>query len=222
MITLNGQTLVPDISGALFWEDEATVVVADLHFERASSFAERGRPLPPYDTTATLSALKNALYKFAPKRVICLGDSFHDYAAPDRLSEASVSELRDLTGQQQWIWVAGNHDPDPPAHLGGQVVNDFCLGSLTFRHEAHAQANEGELSGHYHPKATVKTRGRRVTRPCFVTDGIRLILPAFGSFTGGLRVTDPAIRSLLGEPFDVFLLGTDQVHKFPDQALSGS
>ena len=219
MISLNGQSLIPHISGALFWEEEATVIVADLHFEKASHFAMRGRPLPPYDTAATLTALKEALYKFAPKRVICLGDSFHDYAAPDRLSAESVAEIRALTSQQPWIWVAGNHDPDPPAHLGGQVVNDFCLGPLTFRHEAHPDASEGELSGHFHPKATVKTRGRRVTRPCFVSDGVRVILPSFGSFTGGLKVTDPAINSLLDGSFDVFLLGTDEVHKFPDRAV---
>ncbi len=219
MIELNGVRLTPDLSGALFWEDESTVIVADLHFEKASSFAERGQPLPPYDTAATLAALSDVLDRLKPRRVICLGDSFHDPRAGERLQSSDAQTLRGLTDRAEWIWVAGNHDPDPPEKLGGTVVHDFCLGPLTFRHIARADATPGEISGHFHPKASVPTRWRSVVRPCFAVNATRVILPAFGSFTGGLNVRDPAIAVLLAPVFEVVVLGQGKLHRFPHSAL---
>jgi DNA ligase-associated metallophosphoesterase len=214
MIVLNGVALTPDLSGALYWDDQRTLIVADLHFEKASHFAARGQHIPRYDTGVTLAALKDVIDLRAPERVICLGDSFHDSDAGARLEPENTATLRDLTARLEWIWVAGNHDPTPPDHLGGTVVHDFCLGPLTFRHIAEKDAHPGEVSGHFHPKAAVPTKWRRVVRPCFALNATRLILPAFGSFTGGLNVWDPAIAALLAPDFEVVMLGKDKLHHF--------
>ena len=153
--------------------------------------------------------------------MICLGDSFHDQGAGERLDEGDGQVLRALTGRRDWIWVAGNHDPLPPAAWGGRVEEEIALGPLTFRHEARDGALvSGEVSGHYHPKAAVRLRARRVTARCFVTDGRRLILPAFGAYTGGLDVLDPAIAGLFGNGFRIHLLGAGGVYRFPKKALS--
>ncbi len=222
MIVLNGVALTPDLSGVLYWDDRRTLVVADLHFEKASHFAARGQPLPRYDTALTLAALTDVIARRAPERVICLGDSFHDSQAGERLETENADALRALTARYDWIWVAGNHDPAPPENLGGTVVHDFCMGPLTFRHIAHADARAGEISGHFHPKAAVPTRWRRVVRPCFAVNATRVILPAFGSFTGGLNVWDPAIASLLEPEFEVVMLGNDKLHRFGCGALDSA
>lgn len=222
---------VADLSGALWWPAERILVFADLHFEKGSSFAARGKLVPPYDTRATLGRMLGVILRYAPARVICLGDSFHDLDAAERMGAADTRQLKAAVKRVEWTWVAGNHDPEPPAELGGEVVDEIPLGGIVFRHEAIADEvpargdlltpapNGGpEISGHFHPKATVRAQGRRVTRPCFVTDGERLILPAFGAFTGGLRVTDPAIRSLFPRGFTVHMLGREGMFSFPSDS----
>lgn len=213
-IALNGAGLLADPSGALVWPERRTVVVADLHLEKGSGFASKGTLLPPYDSAATLARLAAAIDAHDPERVICLGDSFHDGDAPSRLGDADAKAVRALTRRVEWIWISGNHDPAPPLALGGRVEAELALGPLLFRHEAHAGRTNGEVSGHFHPKAWVATRGRRVGGRCFVEDGRRLILPAFGAYAGGLDVLDPAIRALLGSDFAVHLIGRDRVHRF--------
>lgn len=219
LLTVNGVTLQADLSGALWWPERRLAVVADLHFEKGSAFAARGQFLPPYDTAATLDKLETLLAQYDVKRLICLGDSFHDQEAADRLPEQIVVRLQALTARCDWIWIAGNHDPAPPEHLGGSIAAEWTEGALTFRHEAEASAMAGEVSGHFHPKAAVRLRNKRITAPCFVTDGRRLILPAFGAYTGGLNVLDPAIAGLLRPGFQVTLLGRKQVFAFPRGAL---
>lgn len=210
---VNGATLVPDPSGALFWPARKALVVADLHLEKGSSFAARGRLLPPYDSRATLAALERAIAAHRPDHVICLGDSFHDREAAARLSKQEIATIRRLTATHRWTWIAGNHDPNPPAILGGEIADDLTIGPLTFRHQALEDAPApGELSGHFHPKASVATRGRRITARCFVTDGRRAILPSFGAYTGGLDVLDPAIAGLFWHGFTVYLLGRERVY----------
>ncbi len=213
-IVLNGASLLADPSGALVWPAQAAVVVADLHLEKGSGFARRGTLLPPYDSAATLDRLAAVVAAHKPRQVICLGDSFHDGDAPLRLNAADTDKLRALTASVEWTWIAGNHDPEPPAGLGGRVADEIAIGPLVFRHEARPGANAGEVSGHFHPKARVETRGRFVAGRCFVEDGMRLILPAFGAFAGGLDVFDPAIRGLMGRAFQVHLIGRDRVHRF--------
>jgi DNA ligase-associated metallophosphoesterase len=213
MFDFHGATLLADASGALVWPERRTLVVADLHLEKGSAFAVKGTPLPPYDSLETLRRLELALRRHAPRRVICLGDSFHDTNAASRMAEDDAAVLRRLTAAQEWIWITGNHDPAPPAGLGGIAAAEVRSGNLTFRHEA-ARRAVGEISGHYHPKASVSVRNRRVGGRCFVTDGQRLILPAFGAYAGGLDVRDPAIETLLGRAYTVFILGRARVHRF--------
>jgi DNA ligase-associated metallophosphoesterase len=219
-LVINGAELTADPSGALYWPAAATLIVADLHLEKGSGFARRGTLLPPYDSAATLLRLASAIEAHAPRRVLCLGDSFHDPDAPGRLEAGETATLAALTARVEWIWIAGNHDPDPPEGLGGIVAWEITQGPLVFRHEARADATTGEVSGHFHPKASVPTRGRRVSARCFVEDGKRLILPAFGAYAGGLDVFDPAIRRLLGRDFAVHLIGRDRVHRFASRQLA--
>jgi uncharacterized protein len=220
--TLNGATLLADTSGALFWPDRRVLIVSDLHFEKGSAFAARGVPLPPYDTAATLGRLEDALRRHQPEQVICLGDSFHDQGATDRVSEATLRRIQDLTSTYEWVWITGNHDPEPNAIWGGCTAPDLTLGPLVLRHEAAAGLGTGEISGHFHPKARVKLRGRSVSGQCFVTDGARLMMPSLGAFTGGLDVTSPEIRNLFRQRFDVLFLGPEKVHRFPSSALMAS
>ena len=221
-IALNGADLEADPSGALLWRERKVLVVADLHLEKGSGFARSGTLLPPYDSAATLARLAAAIGAHDPERVICLGDSFHDGDAPLRLGKNDENALRALTASVDWIWIAGNHDPAPPLALGGRMASELVLGPLLFRHQARSaadtlarpQAAHGEVSGHFHPKAWIKTRGRRVGGRCFVEDGRRLILPAFGAYAGGLDALDPAIAGLMGSDFAVHLIGRDRVHRF--------
>jgi DNA ligase-associated metallophosphoesterase len=204
---------VADRSGALVWPERRLLVVADLHFEKGSSFARRGSLIPPYDTRSTLLRLSQALMRWAPERVISLGDGFHDAEASRRLDAGDRERIRQLTSRYRWTWITGNHDPLPPEDVGGEVAETLEIGGLTFRHWPSAVGGEGEIAGHLHPKASVAAKGRKVSRPCFVADRNRVLLPAFGSYTGGLHVSDPAIAALFPEDYRAFLLGRDRVHK---------
>ncbi len=211
-----GVSLLADVSGALVIEDDATLVVADLHFEKASCLARAGALLPPYDSQATLGRLADVVGRYAPRRIVCLGDSFHDPNAPLRLRHEDRRALRSLVERVDWWWLLGNHDmagaPALNSQVGGRIVEDMRIGPLTLRHQAMAGAVPGEISGHFHPKASVLSGGRRVTARCFVSDGSRLILPAFGSYAGGLDVLDPAISDLLQPQFTAYVLGRQRVH----------
>ena len=218
-VELNGAPLLLDPSGAVFWRQHGLLAVADLHLEKGSSFARRGTLLPPYDTQATLDELARLVRRWQPRVVVCLGDSFHDTGGPGRLGAADRGRLAALVRGRDWIWVVGNHDPQIPDDVGGRAVAELTLGPLTFRHEARPDA-KGEVSGHYHPKASVATSARRISGRCFVTDGQRMVLPALGAFTGGLDVLDPAIAGLMRRRFVAFLLGRDRLFAFPrDQLL---
>ncbi|HYE47983.1 MAG TPA: ligase-associated DNA damage response endonuclease PdeM [Azospirillaceae bacterium] len=217
---LNGARLEADLSGALWWPERGWLMVADLHLEKGSAFAERGRMLPPYDTAATLARLEALCAALSPARVVCLGDSFHDRRAAGRVAEADGRRIAALAAATDWVWIAGNHDPAPPAEWGGRVVEELAEGPLVLRHEARPGTVAGEVSGHFHPKAAVRTRGGRITGRCFATSGSRLILPAFGAFTGGLNVLAPAIAGLLAPRFSVILIGRDRLHALPADRLA--
>jgi DNA ligase-associated metallophosphoesterase len=200
--------------GALWWPDESTLLVADLHLEKGSSLARRGSLLPPYDSAATLAALGRLIDTLRPGRVVCLGDSFHDGGGPQRLSPDDAAGLRKLARGREWWWIAGNHDGDGGglACLPGDVASEANLGPLLLRHQATTEAARGEVSGHFHPKARVAVAGSSIVGRCFVADQTRLILPAFGAYAGGLDVFHPAIAALLSPAFSVWLLGRSRVH----------
>jgi len=213
-----GQRLMLDPSGVLAWPAEKLLVVADLHLEKGSAFAAAGRFLPPYDTRETLDRLSRAVRLWNPQRLVLLGDSFHDRRGEARLSQADASALTRLLTGREAIWVLGNHDPVPPATLPGVGVAEYRLGPLVFRHIAQPGA-VAEISGHFHPKATMPVRGMSVTRPCFLSDGRRLLVPAFGAFTGGLEIRDPGIAALFPRGGRAFLLGEARLHSFPTGPL---
>ncbi len=223
-IRLNGALLTADPAGALLWPARRTLVVADLHLEKGSAFAARGQFLPPYDTRATLGRLEALIAKHRPKRVICLGDSFHDGDAGERLAAADRARLRRLTAACDWIWIEGNHDPEPPDDLGGRIVAELIDAPLAFRHRAQNQnagsrGVAGEISGHWHPKAAVHLPPKRISAPCFVSDGRRLVLPAFGAYTGGLNVLDPVVSGLFRPDFFVHLVHRERLYGFPRDKL---
>ena len=212
-IHLAGERLMLDPAGALHWPATSMLCVSDLHLEKGSSYARKGMLLPPWDTHATLDRLTLLLRRYQPRIVVALGDSFHDADGAARLPAGEIARLNAMTEAHRFIWVQGNHDPSPPAGLGGDHVAEFATARLVFRHNAIAGA-DGEISGHFHPKATVPARGGSVSRPCFITDARRIMLPAFGTYTGGLDVRDPAIMRLFPRGARVFLLGKERLFSF--------
>ena len=215
IITIAGVPLVADCAGALFWPDESLLAVADLHLEKGSAFAARGVLLPPYDTPATINRVAVLVERYAPRLVIALGDSFHDGGGPDRLADISRASLKALQRGRDWIWITGNHDPDPAENIGGRFAQTIAIGPLTFRHEPSVQSCEGEIAGHLHPLARVARRGRAVRRRCFASDGRRLVMPAFGAYAGGLNVRDRAIVSLFEAlSFTAHMLGERRIYAF--------
>ena len=206
-----GITMLADLSGALFWEEQRLLVVSDLHLEKGSSFALRGVLLPPYDTVATLGRLAAVVARHDPRMVIALGDSFHDRDAHARLSDADRDTLTALQAGRDWIWISGNHDPALPSDLGGMVASEVAIGRIAFRHEPTGAF--GEIAGHLHPKARVPTRGRTMERRCFASDGERAVMPAFGAYAGGLSIRDAAFAKIFQSlGFTAHVLGDNRLH----------
>ena len=219
-LILNGAELLADAGGVLVWPARRTLIVADLHLEKGSSLARKGTLLPPYDTRATLERLAAAIRIHAPNRVICVGDSFHDAAGSARLAEQDREMLAALMVGIEWIWVTGNHDPGPPSGLDGIVTDGLVDGPLTFRHEAQISGGApGEISGHFHPVARLRVKGRTISGRCFAHDGARLILPAFGAYTGGLDVHAPDLRRLFARRFEVALMQSRRIWRIPSSEL---
>jgi DNA ligase-associated metallophosphoesterase len=208
---INGVKLIADVSGALYRPEKNMLIVADLHFEKASAFAARGVALPPYDTAATLRRLADAFNAFNPQSFVSLGDAFHDDDWPSRMSQADRAELARLTGAVETVWVTGNHDPTPPIGLPGAAMEIFRDADLVMRHEPMARGasfEAGELAGHLHPCAKLRQRGRNLRRRCFVHDAQRVILPAFGALTGSLNVRDVAFDGLFdGTEYQAVMVG---------------
>ncbi len=205
-----------DPAGALYWRDEHLLIVADLHLEKGSAYAARKVFLPPYDTGVTLATLAALIARYAPRRVLALGDSFHDADAGERLLAKDRASLAALQSRREWIWIAGNHDPALPANLGGDRCGDLAIGGIRFRHAADPSCTEPEIAGHLHPVARVAGNAGSVRRRCFVADERRCILPALGAYAGGLNLHDRAFLALFpnGERF-AHVLGRDRVYRIP-------
>ena len=222
-VHIEGEPCVLRGSGALWVLNHRTLIAADLHLEKGSAFAARGQMLPPYDSRATLDRLEAEIDALSPAAVVLLGDSFHDARSIGRMAADDKARLHQLATGRDWIWLEGNHDIAALAgavnDLVGEVVETMALGSLRLIHEPQRGVQPGEIAGHLHPAARVAAHGRGVRRPCFVTDGRRAILPAFGAFTGGLDVRDPAIAGLFDAPPMAAALGKDRVHALAWEAL---
>jgi DNA ligase-associated metallophosphoesterase len=210
-VELAGARLVVDPAGVLWWPAERLLAVSDLHFEKASSFARYGALLPPFDTAATLARLCEAIMRYRPRTVLALGDSFHDGDGPQRLGERDRDMIAALQQGRDWIWVAGNHDPDPAVGIGGVFTPELKIGAVIFRHEPRGAA--GEIAGHLHPMARISARGRSVSRKCFAIDADRMVMPAFGAFTGGLNIRAPAFMTVFGAlSFRAHMLGATRLY----------
>lgn len=210
-LRLRNAAVVMRASGALWLPASRTLVVADLHLEKGSAYASRGQLIPPYDTPETLRRLEAEVAATAPAAVVLLGDTFHDRKAEDRLAPEHGARLADLADGRRLIWVIGNHDADGPRRLPGETVAEIVLEGLILRHEPQGGPQPGEVAGHLHPAARVVAQRGSVRRRCFVTDGERLILPAFGAYAGGLNIRDRAFAGLFARPPLAAALGPARV-----------
>ncbi|MBT8408915.1 MAG: ligase-associated DNA damage response endonuclease PdeM, partial [Alphaproteobacteria bacterium] len=212
-VILHGAKLAPLPSGSVWWPDQRLLCVSDLHLGKSDRIARRnGSLLPPYEVRDTLQRLEADILATQARTVICLGDSFDDTAAARSLPEETRLWIARLQAGRDWIWIEGNHDPGP-VELGGRHLKEMSVGPLVFRHIADPGA-AGEVSGHYHPKAQVSVKGRAISRPCFLVGEVRMILPAFGTYTGGLRWSAPELQRLMAPKAQAILLG-QTLHPLP-------
>ena len=216
-ISLGGLDLLPDLSGAVYVPELKMLVIADLHLEQGSSLARRGLYVPPFDTAVTLAVLIRLMDEHKPEQLVLLGDSFHDGEGSSRLQAHHHQALHEITLRAKIFWVSGNHDPVPPQKLNGAFVDALHLGSLVLRHEpSPLEHGQHEVSGHLHPGCTIVQRGRALRGKCFVSDGQRLILPAFGAYTGALGLSHPAYDGLINpETAKVWMIGRSSLQCFP-------
>lgn len=201
--------------GALFWPRRKALIVADLHFEKASWFAGFGQLLPPYDSIATLSDLEALVTATQARELWCLGDSFHDADGAARLESQARAVCEQLSSRLDWYWIVGNHDAAMASPPCGTVLTEVAIDGLLLRHEADPAELKPELSGHFHPKLRMMLKGRHVARRCFVAGGCKLILPAFGALTGGLDVGHPEIRRAMGAGAQALVPVADRLLRFP-------
>jgi uncharacterized protein len=215
MLQFYNRDFLPLANGGLWWPDERKLLVADLHLEKGSFFASHGQMLPPYDSIETLNQLAHSIDLHKPAEVLCLGDSFHDPRAFDRLHPETRLQLRRLTRETEWTWITGNHDPAIADDLGGKSVVEKIIVGIMLRHEATARETLPEISGHYHPKLRLTIRGRSVARRCFAMSPTKLVLPSFGAYTGGLDVGDPVMALAIGTPITAIVASTSRIRQFP-------
>jgi len=210
-----GETFEATAGGALFWPSQKALLVADLHLEKASWFARLGQFLPPYDSHATLTALAGEVERTGARRLYCLGDSFHDRFGCDRLPADARALLTDLTSALDWTWIVGNHDPGFADHCGGRIADEVEIAGVILRHEAVREEVRPEISGHFHPKLRLRLKGRQVSRRCFVKSATKIIMPAFGSLTGGLDAHHPEIMGSVGGSAAALVPVSDRLLRFP-------
>ena len=220
-IDIAGESALCDRTGALYLPNHKLLVVSDLHLEKGAAYARRGQMIPPYDTVETLKKLGAVIAAYEPAIVISLGDSFHDREGAAAMPDFFRTFLTEIMRGRDWFWVAGNHDPAPPQGLPGDSIEEIALGGLIFRHEPSSSQADGEVAGHLHPGARLVKSGRSVRRPCFASDGRRMIMPAFGAYTGMLNVLDRAYAGLFDQAsFFAYMLGLKRVYPIAGAALS--
>lgn len=217
-----GLTLLLDPGGIAYEPAGANLIAADLHLETGAAYAGRGQLLPPYDTLDTLRRLAKLVGLYRPARLILLGDSFHAADLALRPGSAEHALFGQIAAGREIVWIAGNHDPHPPRHLGGTGAAIAALGRARLVHQP-SRAEGAEIVGHLHPAAKIATQAGPRRRKCFVLSAERLLLPAFGSLTGGLDVFDPAIRAWF-EPAktEAFLMAGENLHGVPMHRLIGA
>lgn len=219
-IRVAGADVICDWRGAAYLPAYHLLVFSDMHLEKGASFARRGSLVPPYDTHQTLSCVSELVGHYSPSFVICLGDSFHDDEGHVQIPDDVKAEILSLAKGRDWCWITGNHDPNAPINLPGFSADEIAVGGLIFRHEPQGGLASGEISGHLHPAARIRRRGRSVRRACFASDGRRMIMPAFGAFTGSLNVLSTAYEGLFDwNGFQALLLGDNRIYPIKAKQL---
>ncbi len=219
-ISVGGKSLIADMSGALYWPSESMLMVADMHLEKGSSFAARGQMIPPYDTRDTLLRLARTIDLYQASTIVALGDSFHDSNGFDRMDAEDRDILKLIQEGRRWIWISGNHDPTIASAAGGERLDTLNVGGLTFRHDPTPSQITHEIAGHMHPAAKLCLYGYSLRRPCFIGNRRRLIIPAFGSYTGGLNVLDAAFSAMFGnDGFAVWMMGEEGLYPIATRRL---
>lgn len=214
-LSFAGHSFLALPEAALFWPAQRALLVADLHFEKASWFARFGQFLPPHDSDATLDAIEAMIARTGAQVLWSLGDAFHDADGARRLKPTARARLHALTERLKWTWIIGNHDAHLPDHPGGRVVTEALVDGVMLRHQADPGDDRPEISGHFHPKFRLSARGRHVSRRCFVGSATKLIMPALGSLTGGLDAGHGEIRRAVGTPAQALVPVADRLLRFP-------
>lgn len=221
-LKINGVSAICDPSGGLYLPDHRLLVVSDLHLEKGAAFARRGQMLPPYDTLETLKVLSALIDHYQPQTVISLGDNFHDRRGSEFMADDIRTALNSMIEGREWIWINGNHDPDGIYGLGGISADEFQVDGLIFRHEPSRVQVAGEIAGHLHPCAVVRRQGASVRSACFASDGKRLLMPAFGTMSGGLDLRHKAFRGLfMQSQLITYILGKERVYPVRFDRLLG-
>ena len=206
--SISENELVAMPSGALWWPAQSILCVSDLHFGKSNRLARIGQSwIPPYENQDTLLRLETDLETTSAKKIICLGDSFDDNEASQSLPSDELLWITKMQAGREWIWISGNHDPSPK-NLGGSFLNYLKIGKLYFQHIASAE-ERFEISGHYHPKIRVNIKGQSFKRRCFLVDEKRLILPAYGTYTGGLYCNRDPLRSIMQQKAIALMTGKE-------------
>ncbi|MBL0371861.1 ligase-associated DNA damage response endonuclease PdeM [Rhizobium sp. KVB221] len=219
---INGVRIVLDPAGAMLLPQHSLLCVSDLHLEKGAAFARRGQLLPPWDTLATLRILAAVIARHDPRIVVSLGDNFHDRLGSVHMPAEFRAMINEMAHGREWIWINGNHDPDGVTDLAGTAADTLDYAGLHFRHEPLKQPQPGEIAGHLHPAATLLRRERAVRRPCFATDGRRMIMPSFGVMTGGLDINNRAFAGLFDKDrLTAHMLSQGRIHSFAHSALRG-
>lgn len=214
-LSFAGQDFIALREAALFWPAQHALLVADLHFEKASWFARFGQFLPPHDSEATLDAIEALVARTGARAVWSLGDSFHDSDGAARLPPQARHRLEALTARLDWVWITGNHDAAIADPLGGRLSREAEVAGIRLRHQADPADPRPEISGHFHPRLRLSLRGRPVSRRCFVRSDSKLILPALGALTGGLDAGHDEIRRAVGKGAQALIPVADRLLRFP-------
>ena len=206
--SISENELVAMPSGALWWPAQSILCVSDLHFGKSNRLARMGQSwIPPYENQDTLLRLETDLDSTSAKKIICLGDSFDDNEASQSLTSDELLWITKMQAGREWIWISGNHDPSPK-NLGGSFLHYLEIGKLYFQHIASAD-DRFEISGHYHPKIRVIIKGQSFTRRCFLVDKNRVILPSYGTYTGGLYCNLDPLRSIMHQNAIALMTGKE-------------
>ncbi len=215
-IVFNKNKFILNPDGSMLWPKESCLIVGDLHLEKSTSYIDQGNYLPPFDSLDTLSKLSNSMKKNNIKKIIFLGDVFHDSNGYKRL-KLKEQRLFDTIINVNTIWISGNHDAKfLPKNINS--YNLYKLNEFTFSHIS-CSKNIKEISAHYHPKVTFKYMGNKISKPCFLIDNNKIILPAYGSYTGGLNISSNIFKNILFQKFDIYALGNKKVIKLNSSKL---